>query len=275
MSSAEPRRSRRAGRAARRAGAGSRGARAAGRRGERDRHDDRHQDREQQRDELAEQQAEQQQTRREQHRAVGDVRTDDVLCRSSSPTYGTPPERRTGAAGRPSELRVRCPLRLRCGARGRPHPGPSPRRGPAPRRASPSPRPCAPRGVPAARREPSPVMSPAAFFARPVILSMMLMCALRTRSGRPETPIASRRVTQRGGAPPGAREGRFAAGCTRSCGASWRRSFRLCFRMHVSGAEHIPAEGAAIVAPNHKSFWDSFFIAVCTRRHCASWRRRS
>jgi 1-acyl-sn-glycerol-3-phosphate acyltransferase len=42
---------------------------------------------------------------------------------------------------------------------------------------------------------------------------------------------------------------------------------RLWFRMHVSGAEHIPREGAAIVAPNHKSFWDSFFIAVCTRRH--------
>ena len=37
--------------------------------------------------------------------------------------------------------------------------------------------------------------------------------------------------------------------------------------MHVSGAEHIPREGAAIVAPNHKSFWDSFFIGVCTRRH--------
>jgi 1-acyl-sn-glycerol-3-phosphate acyltransferase len=43
--------------------------------------------------------------------------------------------------------------------------------------------------------------------------------------------------------------------------------FRLWFRMHVSGAEHIPASGAAIVAPNHKSFWDSFFIGVCTRRH--------
>ena len=41
---------------------------------------------------------------------------------------------------------------------------------------------------------------------------------------------------------------------------------RLYFRMHVSGAEHIPAQGAAIVAPNHKSFWDSFFIGVCTRR---------
>ena len=43
--------------------------------------------------------------------------------------------------------------------------------------------------------------------------------------------------------------------------------FRTYFRMHVSGAEHVPAEGAAIVAPNHKSFWDSFFIGVCTRRH--------
>src|SRR5215213_8784785 len=43
--------------------------------------------------------------------------------------------------------------------------------------------------------------------------------------------------------------------------------FRGYFRMHVSGADHVPAEGAAIVAPNHKSFWDSFFIGVCTRRH--------
>jgi 1-acyl-sn-glycerol-3-phosphate acyltransferase len=42
---------------------------------------------------------------------------------------------------------------------------------------------------------------------------------------------------------------------------------RIWFRMHVSGAEHVPETGAAIVAPNHKSFWDSFFIAVCTRRH--------
>jgi 1-acyl-sn-glycerol-3-phosphate acyltransferase len=42
---------------------------------------------------------------------------------------------------------------------------------------------------------------------------------------------------------------------------------RLYFRMHISGAEHLPATGAAIIAPNHKSFLDSFFIAVCTRRH--------
>jgi 1-acyl-sn-glycerol-3-phosphate acyltransferase len=43
--------------------------------------------------------------------------------------------------------------------------------------------------------------------------------------------------------------------------------FHLYFRMRVSGAEHVPSEGAAIVTPNHKSFWDSFFIGVCTKRH--------
>jgi 1-acyl-sn-glycerol-3-phosphate acyltransferase len=42
---------------------------------------------------------------------------------------------------------------------------------------------------------------------------------------------------------------------------------RLWFRMHVSGADQISRDGAAIVAPNHKSFLDSFFIAVCTPRH--------
>jgi 1-acyl-sn-glycerol-3-phosphate acyltransferase len=43
--------------------------------------------------------------------------------------------------------------------------------------------------------------------------------------------------------------------------------FRMYFRMHISGADCIPREGPAIVAPNHKSFWDSFFIGVGTRRH--------
>jgi 1-acyl-sn-glycerol-3-phosphate acyltransferase len=42
---------------------------------------------------------------------------------------------------------------------------------------------------------------------------------------------------------------------------------RLYFRMHISGADHIPREGAAIVAPNHKSFYDSFFVGVATKRH--------
>ena len=41
---------------------------------------------------------------------------------------------------------------------------------------------------------------------------------------------------------------------------------RLYFRMHVAGAEHVPETGPAIIAPNHKSFLDSFFIAVCIRR---------
>jgi 1-acyl-sn-glycerol-3-phosphate acyltransferase len=42
---------------------------------------------------------------------------------------------------------------------------------------------------------------------------------------------------------------------------------RVWFRLRITGAEHIPATGAAIVAPNHKSFWDSFFIAAATPRH--------
>lgn len=42
---------------------------------------------------------------------------------------------------------------------------------------------------------------------------------------------------------------------------------RVYFRMRISGREHIPAEGAAIVAPNHKSFFDSFFVALATKRH--------
>jgi 1-acyl-sn-glycerol-3-phosphate acyltransferase len=44
-------------------------------------------------------------------------------------------------------------------------------------------------------------------------------------------------------------------------------AMRLYFGLAVSGADNIPAEGAAIVAPNHKSFWDSFFVAAATKRH--------
>jgi 1-acyl-sn-glycerol-3-phosphate acyltransferase len=44
--------------------------------------------------------------------------------------------------------------------------------------------------------------------------------------------------------------------------------FRVYFRMHVSGVEHVPKEGPAIVAPNHKSFWDSFFVGIAIKgRH--------
>jgi 1-acyl-sn-glycerol-3-phosphate acyltransferase len=42
---------------------------------------------------------------------------------------------------------------------------------------------------------------------------------------------------------------------------------RLWFRVRITGAEHIPAEGAAIVAPNHKNFLDAFFVGIATRRH--------
>jgi 1-acyl-sn-glycerol-3-phosphate acyltransferase len=42
---------------------------------------------------------------------------------------------------------------------------------------------------------------------------------------------------------------------------------RVWYRLHIGGLENVPREGAAIIAPNHKSFWDSFFIALATRRH--------
>ena len=42
---------------------------------------------------------------------------------------------------------------------------------------------------------------------------------------------------------------------------------RIWFRLRISGAEHLPSEGAALVVPNHKSFWDAFFVAAATRRH--------
>jgi 1-acyl-sn-glycerol-3-phosphate acyltransferase len=42
---------------------------------------------------------------------------------------------------------------------------------------------------------------------------------------------------------------------------------RLWFGLTFDGAERIPRDGPVIIAPNHKSFWDSFFIALATRRH--------
>lgn len=41
---------------------------------------------------------------------------------------------------------------------------------------------------------------------------------------------------------------------------------RLVFRMHISGAENVPATGPVVIAPNHKSFYDSFFVAVALKR---------
>ena len=41
---------------------------------------------------------------------------------------------------------------------------------------------------------------------------------------------------------------------------------RLVFAMRVSGAEHVPDKGPVVIAPNHKSFWDAFFIAAVLKR---------
>jgi 1-acyl-sn-glycerol-3-phosphate acyltransferase len=42
---------------------------------------------------------------------------------------------------------------------------------------------------------------------------------------------------------------------------------RFWFRLHVEGGENVPAEGPAIVAPNHKSFLDAFFVGLAQKRH--------
>jgi len=42
--------------------------------------------------------------------------------------------------------------------------------------------------------------------------------------------------------------------------------FRLVFLMRVSGEENIPKTGPVVIAPNHKSFWDAFFITAVMKR---------
>jgi 1-acyl-sn-glycerol-3-phosphate acyltransferase len=42
---------------------------------------------------------------------------------------------------------------------------------------------------------------------------------------------------------------------------------RLWWGLRISDADRIPPAGPAIVTPNHKSFWDSFFLAAATKRH--------
>jgi 1-acyl-sn-glycerol-3-phosphate acyltransferase len=42
---------------------------------------------------------------------------------------------------------------------------------------------------------------------------------------------------------------------------------RVFFGMRVTGEDNVPKNGAAIIAPNHKSFWDAFFIAAVLRRN--------
>ncbi len=41
---------------------------------------------------------------------------------------------------------------------------------------------------------------------------------------------------------------------------------RVWWGLRIEGEEHVPAEGAAIITPNHKSFFDSFFLAAATKR---------
>ena len=41
---------------------------------------------------------------------------------------------------------------------------------------------------------------------------------------------------------------------------------RIWFLVRVSGVEHIPSDGPAIIAPNHKNFLDAFFVGIATRR---------
>ena len=41
---------------------------------------------------------------------------------------------------------------------------------------------------------------------------------------------------------------------------------RLWFRVRIVGAERIPRSGPAIIAPNHKNFFDVFFVGAATRR---------
>jgi 1-acyl-sn-glycerol-3-phosphate acyltransferase len=47
---------------------------------------------------------------------------------------------------------------------------------------------------------------------------------------------------------------------------SLRPLFRVFFRPVVTGAEHIPASGGALLASNHLSMCDSLFLPVMTRR---------
>lgn len=45
-----------------------------------------------------------------------------------------------------------------------------------------------------------------------------------------------------------------------------RVALRVWFRIRVSGVEHVPSDGPAILASNHKNFLDPFFIGIATRR---------
>jgi 1-acyl-sn-glycerol-3-phosphate acyltransferase len=42
--------------------------------------------------------------------------------------------------------------------------------------------------------------------------------------------------------------------------------FKLCWRIHVDGEEHVPEQGAAIFCPNHTAAIDSFFLPLALPR---------
>src|SRR4051794_32227490 len=113
-------------------------------------------------------------------------------------------------------------------------------------------------------------MSPAAFFARPVILSRMLIVAsclrVSARGTRPEYRETPSRTTVAAMTNEEAHRLAREKGVSKPLYAVVRGVlnplFRVWFRMHVSGLACVPKEGAAIVAPNHKSFWDSFFLGI-------------
>jgi 1-acyl-sn-glycerol-3-phosphate acyltransferase len=41
---------------------------------------------------------------------------------------------------------------------------------------------------------------------------------------------------------------------------------KVFFGLTATGTEHVPKTGPVVIAPNHKSFWDAFFIAAVLRR---------
>jgi 1-acyl-sn-glycerol-3-phosphate acyltransferase len=42
--------------------------------------------------------------------------------------------------------------------------------------------------------------------------------------------------------------------------------FRFAWRVHTEGLEHVPATGGALIAPNHTSVLDSFFVPLVLKR---------
>ena len=42
--------------------------------------------------------------------------------------------------------------------------------------------------------------------------------------------------------------------------------FRLLCGFTATGKENVPKKGPVVIVPNHKSFWDPFFVAIVLRR---------